>query len=161
MKINKSDHQAILDRKLILTADKFANYLEEKYPALFENVVCGFDCPPGWQSIVLSISDHVFAFSEHFKTKIKVAQVKEKFGTLRFYIDIDEDEVDGNGAPDWAREILFEYINSVQSTSGHQCQECGKYGEVRGGHWLVTLCDEHESIRQEGHSPTDVMNIRV
>jgi hypothetical protein len=71
---------------------------------------------------------------------VKIAQYKEKFGTLRIYIDGGDDTVEGM--------ILFaEHLSSVT------CQATGKRGQIcqRGG-WYSTLCEEEGEAH--GYAPT-------
>lgn len=64
---------------------------------------------------------------------VKIAQVKEKFGTLRFYYDGGDDQV--RGMVDFA-----EYLSSKT------CQETGASGSLcvkaKGFAWYKTLCPE-------------------
>ena len=57
-------------------------------------------------------------------------QVKEKFGTLRFYVDNTCERMDGA-------------IEMAEYMSGCICEECGNPGKQRGGGWIRTLCDKH------------------
>jgi hypothetical protein len=57
-------------------------------------------------------------------------QVKEKFGTLRFYVD---------GATD----IQYNYIEFAEMMSGRTCEVCGKPGQTYYMGWHRTLCNEH------------------
>lgn len=59
-----------------------------------------------------------------------VVQVKEKFGTLRFYVI---------GATD----AQYNYISFAEAMSGRICETCGKPGKRLGGGWLYTACEEH------------------
>ena len=59
-----------------------------------------------------------------------VVQVKEKFGTLRFYIQAGTDE-------------HYNYISFAESMSGCTCETCGKPGKRLGGGWIYTSCEEH------------------
>lgn len=68
-----------------------------------------------------------------------VAQVKEKFGTLRFYVDR-------------ATEKHYDYINFAENMSSRICEKCGAADEsVRTWHmgWHTTLCKTH-AIEQYG-----------
>jgi hypothetical protein len=65
--------------------------------------------------------------------KIQAVQVKEKFGTLRFYTNYSDDYIDG-------------LIAMAESMTAVTCQECGKPGKVRGGGWIYVACDEHTSV---------------
>lgn len=62
--------------------------------------------------------------------QVVAVQVKEKFGTLRFYFDGGDDEVHG-------------MVSMAEYMSKHTCEECGKPGKLRHGGWVRTLCDEH------------------
>ena len=60
-----------------------------------------------------------------------VMQVKEKFGTLHFYV---------SGAPEW----YFDLIDYYEGKSSVTCERCGKLGKVREDlGWILTLCNEH------------------
>ena len=66
----------------------------------------------------------------------EVAQVKEKFGTLRFYMDGSSDEVD----------VL---IGAAVLESSETGEKCGEPGTLRANVWFKTLCDEHDRLRNE------------
>jgi hypothetical protein len=60
----------------------------------------------------------------------EIHQVKQKFGTLRFYT---------GGATDKMYEIIREY----ERVSAVTCEVCGEPGEIRSGGWIETLCETH------------------
>jgi len=62
-------------------------------------------------------------------------QVKEKFGTLRFYYHGGDDRIEG-------------MVRMAESMSSVTCEECGAPGVLRGGGWLQTLCDTHAGDRE-------------
>lgn len=62
--------------------------------------------------------------------QVVAVQVKEKFGTLRFYY---------NGGDDIVRGM----VRMAESMSAVMCEECGAPGRSRRGGWIQTLCDEH------------------
>ena len=63
----------------------------------------------------------------------KAAQVKEKFGGLRFYMTVGIDKI-------------FNLVEEAEALSYKTCEECGKPGEERGGGWIHTLCNNcHEN----------------
>jgi hypothetical protein len=57
-------------------------------------------------------------------------QVKEKFGTLRFYVSGGDDFTNG-------------VIRMAEAMSSVTCEECGKPGTTSGPGWVRTLCVEH------------------
>lgn len=58
-------------------------------------------------------------------------QVKEKYGTLRFYVSGATDE-------------QYAYIQFAEGMSAHVCEVCGNRGKRSGGYWVSTRCKEHE-----------------
>jgi hypothetical protein len=62
--------------------------------------------------------------------QVVARQVKEKFGTLRFYYTGGDDVVRGI-------ERMAEGMSAVM------CEKCGAPGKPRQGGWIRTLCDEH------------------
>jgi hypothetical protein len=63
-------------------------------------------------------------------------QVKEKFGTLRFYSAWFSDQFQGA-------------VSFAESYSALVCEICGKPGELYRAGWLKTLCPEHTKERQK------------
>ncbi len=59
---------------------------------------------------------------------VYIAQVKEKYGGLRFYV---------GGAPAWVHTL----ISAAETASLTICEECGKQGQPRDIGWIKTLCD--------------------
>jgi len=77
----------------------------------------------GWSKIVNNLYDAK-------PKRVNVTQVKEKFGTLRFYV---------SSAPEW----YFDLINYYENLSATICEKCGKPGVLRTERgWLLTLCDD-------------------
>ena len=66
--------------------------------------------------------------------QVTVNQVKEKFGTLRFYYSGGDEYIDG-------------LVAMAESMSAATCEECGKPGRTNSGGWLRTLCEEHAKAR--------------
>lgn len=66
---------------------------------------------------------------------VTVFQVKEKFGGLRFYVDIGDNE------------LLGEMIDTAEIMSLNTCEMCGEPGTLKHrGYWLKTLCDSCEKV---------------
>lgn len=73
---------------------------------------------PEWMSCVEKIPEVV------------ATQVKEKYGTLRFYYNGGDEYIDG-------------IVDMAESMSARTCETCGAPGKLRGGGWVYTACDEH------------------
>lgn len=67
----------------------------------------------------------------------RAAQVKEKFGTLRFYMDYDTEEM----------RVL---VREAEDKSATICESCGSSEGARTGQgWIKTLCSPCESKRYD------------
>lgn len=78
----------------------------------------------GWSELINNLYDAK-------PDDVEVWDVKEKFGTLRFYIGI---------APDWYQDLVHYY----EKKSATICEECGDTGKLRTDlSWMQTLCDKH------------------
>jgi len=59
----------------------------------------------------------------------RAAQVKEKFGGLRYYMTCGSDQI-------------YDLISEAEALSYKTCEECGNPGEERDTGWIKTLCTE-------------------
>lgn len=73
---------------------------------------------------------------EDTKTKCCASQVKEKFGTLRFYMSCETDE-------------MSELIDRAEELSAKICETCGAPGELRNDGWLRTMCDDCHRLKTD------------
>jgi hypothetical protein len=100
----------------------------------------GFECGDGWEPLIRKLSQEVeaiiVAMPEKERKKFRVKQVKEKFGTLRFYMGV-------------AHDAIRAAIDRAEQESAQTCEDCGKPGKVRSGGWISVLCDEHEAERKK------------
>ncbi len=118
--------------------------------------------PPGWHALVDELCSAIELLMAPEPERIEVTEIKEKFGSLRFYcsvegaadmfIDLHTEEglktlvqkADGPAVMENVRTLVMEaYRRSVRT-----CQECGAPGlrAVRGG-WVSTLCERHVTER--------------
>jgi hypothetical protein len=121
------------------------NQLCEKYPKIFadrhkpmtETCMCwGFECGDGWYNILDQLCNNIQHYidwknrKEEIVPQVVAEQVKEKFGTLRFYYRGGDDYIEG-------------MVRMADSMSSILCENCGATGKQRYGGWIRTLCDEH------------------
>lgn len=114
------------------------------FPLLFADrnasmrVTCmcwGFDVGDGWHKLIREAAEKleplIAAYYKENPCEVfpRASQVKEKFGTLRFYMTAETDE-------------MSEIIREVESKSAKTCMNCGKKGILRRGGWLVVLCSK-------------------
>jgi hypothetical protein len=67
--------------------------------------------------------------------QVTLDQVKEKFGTLRFYYSGGDDYISG-------------MVSLAESLTGVTCESCGNVGERRGSGWVHTYCTPCEEKRE-------------
>jgi hypothetical protein len=113
-----------------------------------ETCMCwGFECGNGWFNILDqlmgNIQHHIDWRNEQFTkynhgqeiVQVTLDQVKEKFGTLRFYYTGGDDVIDG-------------MVRMAESMSGVTCESCGTTAETTWpksenggiGGWVRTEC---------------------
>lgn len=86
-------------------------------------------CSRGWYSIIIALDQALAEIDPDYV----LHQVKEKFGTLRYYY---RTEVEG------ARERMNTLIRAAETRCGATCELCGEPGvrHSNGRGWILTLC---------------------
>jgi hypothetical protein len=127
----------------------------EKYPKIFvdrnagpmESLMgFGFETHDGWFDLLdvlcYNIQNHIdWCNSGHLLNpeaydaipQVIATQVKEKYGTLRFYTSGGDSMTNG-------------MIQMAEAMSARICEKCGKPGHLRGEMWVYTACDEHAEV---------------
>lgn len=122
---------------------KTTEEIERDFPEMFSNVYCGNSMPTGWGDLVYKLCEDISMKSDH----IKVAQVKEKFGGLRFYIDVAGDE---DVVPYETVKEIYSLISKAESESFKICEVCGEPGSTEGAtSWITTKCSKHRAEELE------------
>jgi hypothetical protein len=84
------------------------------------------DIQPGWYPLIKELIDDLIALGWNKQ----ITQIKEKYGTLRFYI--------GGGS-----DAIWDRIEKAEADSEYICEITGKTGKLRDDlGWWKTLCDE-------------------
>lgn len=107
----------------------------------------GVECGDGWfdllDSLLSQFDSHLDRLQMQGVPKSqwpRVCQIKEKFGTLRFYLKNTEELT-----PD-----LMQAIETTETKSAEICDVCGNSGELRTAGYLVVLCDSCFEAPDEG-----------
>lgn len=114
--------------------------LIEQFPSLYggsnlsageQSMAFGFSCGDGWFELIYALSQQIHTYNlEHPEAAVIAVQVKQKMGTLRFYVDIFVPEVE-------------DLIEQAVTQSAITCELTGRPGvrcQRRG--YLQTLCLE-------------------
>ena len=122
----------------------------EKYPLIFADrnksmmescMFWGFEHGDGWYQIIdglcANIQHHIDWKNKQGEKvpQVVAQQVKEKFGTLRFYYNGGDDVIDG-------------MVRMAESWSAVACEECGAPGTQNSQGWIKTLCETHRKERE-------------
>jgi hypothetical protein len=133
------------ERDKYIKAEEYVTKLHTDFPLLYENCF-EISVSKGWQDIVYKLSEDLSNLMRIFPDQfVKCAQVKEKFGGLRYYVDIsceneDEFEEYRTRFSDATNELITEATYKANSA----CDVCGKDGKICGKNWMVTRCDDHK-----------------
>ena len=122
--------------------DAFTKHMEQRFPKMFETPYGGFCCGEGWwpilEKLCSNIQNHIDWKNKQSEIvlQVTVAQIKEKFGGLRFYYEGGDEHING-------------MVRMAEAWADASCEECGAPGKRRDGGWIKTLCDIHEAERQQ------------
>ncbi len=90
----------------------------------------GFECGTGWENLLENLFKEIDA--THPPEDFKIAQIKSKFGSLRFYVDYDT-------------QIIGDIISKYENLSYNTCEQCGASPAAPEGRWVTTLCEKCRS----------------
>lgn len=148
-----------------LLCEKYPKMMVNRYKDMQETCMCwGFECGDGWfdilDQLMGNIQHHIdwkekqrdwairfnsTAAPEDIRPvpdsipQVTLDQVKEKFGTLRFYYTGGDDYISG-------------MVTMAESMSGVTCESCGNPGKSKGGGWVRTICEPCEDNRAKEYA---------
>lgn len=126
----------------------------QKYPKIFKNrdgsimetcMAWGFECGDGWYNIINTLCEKIQHYidwksrdmTEEDKEAFQVVadQVKEKFGTLRFYFHGGDEMIEG-------------MVSMAEAITNITCEDCGNIGQHRTQGWHRVVCESCEEKRK-------------
>lgn len=140
--------------------EKRREEIEARYPRVFGS---GTDSPDksvgtvywefgyGWDTLIENLAAAIDREIEHDPslaqgdTPFQILQMKEKFGTLRFYYGGGNDRIRG-------------LVDLTENLSGSVCEICGSLGTLCkrvNGSWVKTLCEDCANKMGYTPFPTD------
>lgn len=130
--------------------DKLNKLLRADFPLMFEGLPTGYvSCHDGWYDLLHclchTIQSHIDSRQRQHEwlisrgdtptndlvPQVRVQQIKEKFGTLRFYFRGGD-------------EYIYGAAQVAEHMSSRICEDCGAPGKLRDGGWIRTLCNPCE-----------------
>ena len=136
--------------------DEFSKRMEEKYPLMFDQPYGGFAVGEGWWPIIESLCGEIDSYTKWRNNtrvalkkdnpynhkipkavpQVKVAQIKEKFGGLRFYYDGGDEHIHG-------------MVRMAESWASRSCEDCGAPATKKTTGWIKNVCDLHFEQREK------------
>jgi hypothetical protein len=142
------------------TYDAFAKRMEERFPKMFSEPYGGFAIGKGWwpivESLCANIQSHIDWNNQRAEkypelcykqvTQVTVAQIKEKFGGLRFYYNGGDERING-------------MVRVAESWADHTCEECGNKATRQTRGWIKNVCSLHFEERENARKERSVNNV--
>lgn len=126
------------------------NFLCRRFPKIFaqrngdmkETCMCwGFSHGDGWARILYDLCLKLELLNKTFGLNVEAVQVKEKFGTLCFYVNMSINEGKLSKKEfDIVGDMAYDVIHAAEYSSGFTCENCGEHGKIYSGGWVVTRC---------------------
>lgn len=108
--------------------------LQERYSDILK--VDYIECDIGWFDLIDKALAQILMTCCETNESIKIVQIKEKFGGLRIYYDIESEDED-------FRKKIDDIVYNAENESYVTCEVCGEEGKPRKGGWIKTLCNDH------------------
>lgn len=115
-------------------------------------------CGDGWKSIIRNTDKKI----KYIDPNYEIAQIKEKFGGLRYYFDTSFESYD-----DVRREIMDDIVRAAEHEASRTCELCGASKasdqvEIRvHKHWYFGYCkpcaDKHIAEREERYRQYEML----
>ena len=137
---------------------KYPAIFADRHADMQVTAMCwGIETGDGWYNIIdqlcASIQDHIDSRHKNHQwdlewneknpdqprpvrepvPQVVAEQVKEKYGTLRFYYRGGDDVIDG-------------MVRMAEAMTAVTCDVCGVPGKLGGQGWISTRCDEHRKV---------------
>ena len=129
-----------------LLCERYPKMMVNRNKDMMETCMCwGFECGDGWFNILDQLMGNIQHHidwknrTEEVVAQVTLDQVKEKFGTLRFYYSGGDDYISG-------------LVSMAESMSAITCESCGNPGKQKGGGWIKTICEPCETKREAEHA---------
>lgn len=87
-------------------------------------------CDDGWFCLIDTLSSLIVSHDPY----AVATQVKEKYGTLRFYLADCRKE----------RDFIFGLTNMADCLSEIICEQCSEHGSIYSEGWVRVRCDKHK-----------------
>lgn len=139
-----------------MSYDEYDSYMCEKYPDFFIHrfssplespMSFGFEIGPGWRSLLLEMCEKISLITEKYPVKLEFTQIKEKYGSGRFYFNswiFEESNIFINSDIEKYKlslSLIDDIIASYEDLSNHICAETAVYYDekISLGEWIYDV----------------------
>lgn len=102
----------------------------------------GVESDAGWNEIISNTLEKIAQVD--VKKRWSVGQIKEKFGGLRLYMDVDQTT---ENVPSEEFDKVREFIREAEDLCDKTCERCGNpndRGPVSINRWVYAVCEDCE-----------------
>ncbi|MFA5759657.1 MAG: hypothetical protein WC942_09930 [Clostridia bacterium] len=112
--------------------------VDNRFSKILSNTNWGFETGSGWNSLLWELFEEIEIVAIPYKIKIIIQQIKEKFGSLRFYYNTDSKDP----TPKTALDLIETLVNLYEEKSYNVCDITGRYYKYRiaSGSWVYACC---------------------
>ena len=114
------------------------NTLQIRYSDILRNLEY-IECDIGWFDIIDKCLSDILKICYEAGASVQIVQIKEKFGGLRIYYDLE----DAENNLDVYKQIN-DAIDIAEDESYTICEYCGEEGKLQRKGWWKTLCIMHQ-----------------
>lgn len=123
-----------LDKKL---CEDFPLTFRDRHADMRSTAMCWGFPNSGWEPLIRRAAEKIEPIIQKFVDeggekdghRLTSTQIKEKFGTLRWYFSYSHPDIDA-------------IIKEAEKESTRTCEDCGEEGQERGGGYILTQCDD-------------------
>jgi hypothetical protein len=121
--------------------DLYPELYQQRNWAMQHTCMCwGIDCGDGWFNILKKLTLGIKALATHFGGDVQASQVKEKFGTLRFYFTSSHVSTETRDLLD---TLIYWMIESAERETEYTCASCGERGKLYDETgWIKVRCEK-------------------
>ncbi|QKJ26162.1 hypothetical protein ACBT_0178 [Aliarcobacter cibarius] len=130
---------------IIYQNKKFSNVVDDNFNKLnslnlYKDKVA-FEFKDGWTDLIYNLGKDIEELCKLTNCELpKIQQIKEKFGTLRFYYNTLNSQY-----PEIVEKSIRALVFQAEIKSSNTYEVCGKYGETRVENRIyTTVCEEHK-----------------
>jgi hypothetical protein len=106
-------------------------FQQRKHGIMNSCMAWGIEVGDGWFSLIEALCVRL----EPYTGYVQFGQVKEKYGTLRAYVDY------GRGLHENDHDRVEALIREAEHQSSVTCEKCGAWGRLRGRGWYYVACE--------------------